>query len=154
VNLRTIADLAERFGLPIGLSDHTLGIAVPVAAVAVGASLIEKHFTLDRSEGGPDSGFSLEPDEFATMVRSVREAEQSLGGVSYEPTARELPSRQFRRSLFVVEEMAQGDTFTDANVRSIRPANGLHTRHLGEVLGRRASRPIQRGTPLAWDLVE
>ncbi len=153
VNLRTIPHMAETFGTPVGLSDHTTGIAVPVAAVALGAVIVEKHVTLSRADPGPDSGFSLEPREFADMVNQIRVAERALGEVSYTPTAREVDSRSLRRSLFVVEDMHAGDVFTHSNVRSIRPGHGLHTRHLSEVLGRRAARNLARGTPLAWDLI-
>jgi N-acetylneuraminate synthase len=154
MDLRTIPALRERFGVPVGLSDHTLGVAVPIAAVALGACLVEKHLTLSRAVPGPDSAFSLEPDELRSMVEGIRTAEQALGGVRYGPSERERASRTFRRSLFVVEDVAAGEPFTAANVRSIRPAAGLHTRHLEAVLGRRAARDIERGTPLAWDLVD
>jgi N-acetylneuraminate synthase len=153
MHLRTIPDLSARFGLPVGLSDHTLGHTVPVAAVALGACIIEKHFTLSRQAPGPDAAFSLEPEEFATMVAAIRETERALGRVNYEVSANEGKSRQFRRSLFVVEEMRAGETFTEKNVRSIRPGHGLHTRHLGEILGKRAARDVKRGTPLAWNLI-
>src|SRR5262249_40003278 len=146
--LRSIPDLAERFGLPVGLSDHTPGIAASVAAVALGASLIEKHLTLSRSDGGPDSAFSLEPREFKELVESIRSAEKALGQVQYGPTPNEMRTRPFRRSLFVVCDMKKGETFTADNVRSIRPADGLHPRHLPEVLGRRAICNIERGTPV------
>jgi N-acetylneuraminate synthase len=152
-NLRTIPELTRKFDVPAGLSDHTLGISVPVAAVALGACIIEKHLTLSRSDGGPDSAFSLEPQEFKTMVDAVRLAEQSLGSVHFGPTARETGSRIFRRSLFVVKSVSRGEQFTRENVRSIRPAHGLHTRYLAEVLGRHASCDIEQGTPLRWDLV-
>jgi pseudaminic acid synthase len=151
VNLRTIPDLAQRFNLPVGLSDHTLGIAVPVAAVALGARVIEKHFTLSRRRPGPDSAFSLEPGEFRAMVEGVRLAECALGSVQYGPTAAEESSLAFRRSLFVVNDVKRGELFTAENVRSIRPSGGLHTRHLGEILGRQAATDIPRGTPLTWD---
>lgn len=153
MNLRTIPHLAAAFGVPVGLSDHTLDEAVPVAAVALGACIIEKHLTLSRSAGGPDSGFSLEPEEFASMVGAVRSAEQALGRVSYGVTAHEAASRVFRRSLFVVRDMEPGERFTDKNVRAIRPGHGLHTRHLPEVLGAQAARRIARGTPLDWPLI-
>jgi N-acetylneuraminate synthase len=153
MNLRTIPHLAAAFGVPVGLSDHTLDEAVPVAAVALGACIIEKHLTLSRSAGGPDSGFSLEPDEFASMVRAVRSAEQALGHVSYGVTERETASRLFRRSLFVVRDMEAGERFTEENVRAIRPGHGLHTRHLPEVLSAQAAQRIPRGTPLAWALI-
>ncbi len=153
MNLRTIPHMAEAFGVPVGLSDHTLGIAAPVAAVALGACIVEKHITLSRSEPGPDSGFSLEPEEFAAMVAAVRETEQALGRVSYAPTKKEQASRVFRRSLFVVRDVVAGEAFTSENVRSIRPGMGLAPKYLNLVLGRRAARDIARGTPLAFDLI-
>jgi pseudaminic acid synthase len=153
MNLRTIPELSRRFDVPTGLSDHTLGIAVPVAAVALGACIIEKHLTLSRSEPGPDSAFSLEPQEFKAMVDAVRVAEKALGEVHFGCSPHELNNLAFRRSLFVVEDVKRGDLFTDENVRSIRPGHGLHTRHLPEILGQHAARDIERGTPLRWDLV-
>jgi pseudaminic acid synthase len=153
MNLRTIPEMARRFGVPVGLSDHTMGVAAPVAAVTLGACIIEKHLTLSRATPGPDSGFSLEPHEFKTMVEAVRTAEKALGEVHFGVSENEEASRAFRRSLFVVEDVKRGETFTEGNVRSIRPGYGLHTRHLGEVLGKRAVRDIERGTPLSWDLV-
>ncbi len=153
MNLRTIPHLAEMFGVPAGLSDHSLGIAVPVAAVALGANIIEKHLTTARSEGGPDSAFSLEPQEFRAMVDEIRVAEQALGSVRYEVTEREAASRAYRRSLFVVKEIRQGEAFTKENVRSIRPANGLPPKYLGQVLGRKATRDIAAGTALVWEMI-
>jgi N-acetylneuraminate synthase len=153
MNLRTIPELSRRFDVPVGLSDHTMGTAVPVAAVALGACVIEKHLTLSRSEPGPDSPFSLEPHEFRAMVDAVRIAEKALGEVNFGIGAKETSSRVFRRSLFVVQDVKRGEVFTAENVRSIRPGHGLHTRHLPEVLGRNAARDIERGTPLSWDLV-
>ena len=153
MNLRTIPEMARRFEVPVGLSDHTMGIAAPVAAVAVGACIIEKHLTLSRSTPGPDSAFSLEPLEFKAMVDAVRTAEQALGEVHFGLSEKEEASRVFRRSLFVVEDVKQGETFNTANVRSIRPGHGLHPRHLTEVLGKRAARGIKRGTPLSWEFV-
>jgi pseudaminic acid synthase len=153
MNLRTIPHLAEAFHVPVGLSDHTLGVGVSVAAVALGACIIEKHFTLSRSIPGPDSAFSLEPHEFKAMVEAVREAEKALGNVNYEISETEAASRAFRRSLFVVQDMRAGDVFTEESVRSIRPAAGLPPKHLPDVLGRRAARDIPRGTPLAWSLL-
>ena len=153
MNLRAIPHLADAFDVPVGLSDHTLGAAVPIAAVTLGACIIEKHFTLSRAAGGPDSAFSLEPDEFKNMVQSIRVAEQALGTVHYGLSAAETKSRAFRRSLFVVKNIQAGETFTNENIRSIRPGQGLHTRHLPEILGRVAARDIARGTPLAWDMV-
>lgn len=153
MNLRTIPHLAAAFGVPVGLSDHTLNEAVPVSAVALGASIIEKHLTLSRADGGPDSAFSLEPPEFAAMVRAVRTAEQALGAVWYGVTPTEAASRVYRRSLFVVRDTEAGELFTEDNVRAIRPGQGLHTRHLPDVLGARAARRIARGTPLDWALI-
>ena len=153
MNLRTIPELARRFEVPVGLSDHTMDIAVPVVAVALGACIIEKHFTLSRSQKGPDSAFSLEPAEFKAMVDAVRVAEKSLGEIHFGLTDSERSSRVFRRSLFVVEIVRQGEIFCADNVRSIRPGHGLHTRHFPEILGKRASRDIEPGTPLSWDLV-
>lgn len=152
-NLQTIPHLAEAFGVVAGLSDHTLGYAVPVAAVALGACIIEKHFTLSRDLPGPDSAFSLEPREFKAMVEAVRTVEKAVGNVHYGITAKDTESRKFRRSLFVVEDLGAGDEFTAENVRSIRPGNGLPPKHLEEILSRRASRDIKRGTPLDWSLV-
>jgi len=154
MNLRAIPDMMRRFGMPVGLSDHTPGIAVSVAAVSLGASLIEKHLTISRAEGGPDSAFSLEPQEFKALVDSIRSAEKALGDIQYGPTPHEIKTRAYRRSLFVVQELKKGDVFTSENVRSIRPADGLHPRHLPEVIGRHAAVDIERGTPVTWELVE
>lgn len=140
-------------GRQAGLSDNTLGIAEPVAAVAQGACSIEKHFTLSRSVPGPDSAFSLEPHEFKAMVDTIRMAEKSLGAVSYRVTDQEQASRVFRRSLFVVRDVRAGEVFTPESVRSIRPGHGLPTRHLDQVLGRRAVVDIEKGTPLRWELI-
>lgn len=153
MNLRTIPELAHKFNCPVGLSDHTMDIAVPVASVALGACIIEKHLTLSRAHKGPDSDFSLEPQEFLEMVKAVRTAEQALGEVRFGATEKENSSRAFRRSLFVVKDMRRGERFTEENVRSIRPADGLHTRHLPEVLGRIAACDILCGTPLRWELL-
>jgi pseudaminic acid synthase len=154
MNLRTMAHLAAGFGLPVGLSDHTLGIEVAVAAVALGASVIEKHFTLSRAEPGPDSSFSIEPEELGRLVASIRVVEQALGGVSYGPTQAQRASLALRRSLFVVADVARGEVLTADNVRSLRPALGLAPRHLPQVLGRAARQDIKRGTPMSWDLIE
>jgi len=154
MNLRAIPHLTEAFHVPVGLSDHTLGIAVPVAAVALGACIVEKHFTLSRDIPGPDSAFSLEPHEFKTMVEAIRTAEKALGEVRYEVGEQEAKSRVFRRSLFVVKDMKAGEIFTEENLRSIRPGYGLHPKHLKDVLGRRAIQDIKKGTPLGWNLIE
>lgn len=151
MNLRTIPDLAARFGVPVGLSDHTLDLAVPITAVALGACIIEKHFTLSRDVPGPDSAFSLEPSEFRAMVDAIRTAEKALGTVQYGVSAEEEKSVVFRRSLFVVEDVRAGETFTEKNVRSIRPGDGLPPKHLPDVLGKYAKTDISRGTPLSWD---
>lgn len=154
MNLRTIPHMAEAFGCTVGLSDHTLSSAVPVAAVALGASIVEKHFTLRRSDGGADAAFSLEPREFKSMVEAVRETEKALGKIKYEPTELEAASRVFRRSLFVVKDIKAGEGVTRENVRSIRPGNGMAPKYLGEVVGRRAASDIAAGTPLAWSLLQ
>jgi pseudaminic acid synthase len=157
-NLRTIANLADAFGVVTGLSDHTLGMAVPVAAVALGASLIEKHFTLNREEDClnkvVDADFSLNPDELSRMVIDCRTAWTALGKISYELEASEKGNKTFRRSLYAVQDIPAGGRFTAENVRSIRPGHGLPPKHLPDVLGRRAGRAIARGTPLAWSLIE
>lgn len=153
MNLRTIPHLAEAFQVPAGLSDHTQGIAIPVAAVALGACMVEKHYTLSRAIPGPDSAFSLEPHEFKAMVDAVRMAEKAVGSIFYEATNQEAMSRVFRRSLFVVKDMGPGEVFTKQNTRSIRPGHGLHPRYLETVCGRRAAQAIERGTPLSWELI-
>ncbi len=154
MNLRTIPELSQRFEVPAGLSDHTLGTAVPVAAVALGACIIEKHITLSRSDPGPDSAFSLEPEEFKATVDAIRVAEKALGTVHFGLSPMEEGSRIFRRSLFVVANVKRGEAFTSDNVRAIRPGHGLHTRHLPEIIGQIAACDIERGTPLSWDLVD
>jgi pseudaminic acid synthase len=154
MNLRTIPELARTFKVPAGLSDHTTGVLVPVAAVALGACIVEKHITLSRSMGGPDVAFSLEPHEFKSMVEAVRIAEKALGKVQFGPSAQEKSSRVFRRSLFVVQDVNKGESFSSESVRSIRPGHGLHPRYMGAILGKRATRNIARGTPLAWELIE
>jgi pseudaminic acid synthase len=152
-NLLTMPEIARRYHCPVGLSDHTMGIEVPLVAVALGASILEKHICLQRSDGGPDGAFSLEPQEFKAMVQAVRTAEKALGSIQFSSGPHEASSRKFRRSLFVVEDVKKGEVFTAQNVRSIRPSDGLHPRHLTEVLGKRAANDIERGTPLSWDSV-
>ncbi|HZR56178.1 MAG TPA: pseudaminic acid synthase [Terriglobales bacterium] len=154
MNLRTIPELARKFGVPVGLSDHTMGFVVPIAALALGACIIEKHITLSRSVQGPDAAFSLEPHEFKAMVEAVRVAEKAMGKAQFGASAYEQSSLTFRRSLFVVQNVRRGEMFDSENVRSIRPAQGLHTRHLPEVIGRRAVQDIERGTPLTWQLID
>lgn len=154
MNLRAIPFLAEQFKTVVGLSDHTLGNTAAVGAVALGASVIEKHLTLSRSSPGPDSAFSLEPHEFREMVSQVRLVEKALGTPHLGTTQEERNSRAFRRSLFVVKDVKAGEVLSAQNVRSIRPGNGLHPRHFFEILGRRSKRDIARGTPLSMDLIE
>lgn len=148
MNLKTIPHLAEAFGVSAGLSDHTLGSEVAIAAVALGARVIEKHLTLNRTDGGPDGAFSMEPDEFRAMVSAIRVVESAIGKVSYEPTLSERAGLAFRRSLFVVKDISAGELFSVENIRSIRPAGGLKPALLPVVLGRRASRNLKQGMPL------
>lgn len=154
INLRTIGDLAGKLDAVSGLSDHTLGTAVSVAAVALGASLIEKHFTLRRSEGGIDSHFSLEPEEFSNLVEASSTAWAALGSVTYDRQHSETETSKFRRSLYVVQDIETGEKFTHDNIRSIRPGLGLAPKNLSTILGRKALRHIARGTPLSWDVVD
>jgi len=154
VNLLEIPAMRERWGVPVGLSDHTIGETAAVGAVALGACIVEKHIVGSHADHTADAAFSLDLDEFAAMVRAIRFTERALGAAVLEPTPEEAESRRFRRSLFVVEDVAAGEALTDRNVRSIRPADGLHTRYFEAVLGRRAARAIKRGTPLSWDLLE
>lgn len=153
-NLLTIPNLSQTFGCIAGLSDHTLGSAVAIAAVSLGARIVEKHLTLSRADGGPDSGFSMEPDEFRRMVTGIRTVEKALGCVSYELTEKQKENVALRRSLFVVEDIRAGEKFTTSNVRSVRPAHGLHPRHYNEILGCQSVRDIPKGTPLAWDMLQ
>ena len=153
-NLRRIPKLAEQFGCGVGLSDHTLGIEVAIAAVALGACLIEKHFTLRRADGGPDSAFSLEPDELAALVRGARAAFAALGTGTAARAEVEQGSKVFRRSLYVVKDIGTGEMLTAKNIRIIRPGFGLAPKHLPEVIGRRARRALPRGTALSWDAIE
>ena len=152
-HLRTLPHLGAGFGVPAGLSDHSPGIAVPVAAVALGAVIIEKHLTLSRAEGGVDAAFSLEPEEFRQMAAACRTAAAALGRVCYDPKPSEAGGRLYRRSLYVVADMAAGDPFTPDTLRSIRPGFGLPPRHLPAILGRRAARRLFRGEPLAWNQI-
>ena len=153
-NLRTIPHMRELFGCAVGLSDHTLGIGASVASVALGAAVIEKHFTLSRAEGGVDAAFSLEPAEMAQLVRECRTAALALGTVSYERAEQEQKSLQFRRSLYVVEDMKAGDVFTEKNLRRIRPGMGLSPKYYDIILGKKANCSITRGTAVQWDLIE
>lgn len=150
-NILTIPHMRELFGCEVGLSDHTMGVGVAVASVALGATVIEKHFTLRRADGGVDSTFSLEPAEMAQLVVATERAWQALGQVTYGPTEAEKKSLQFRRSLYVVQDLKDGDVLTQENVRAIRPGLGLPTKHLEQVLGKTVKQDVKRGTALRWD---
>jgi pseudaminic acid synthase len=150
-NLLTIPDMQKKFGIKVGLSDHTMGNIVALGAVSVGAEVIEKHFILDRNLGGPDAPFSMEPDEFAQMVEQIRMIEKALGTVSYELSDKMKANRKFSRSLFVVKDMKKGDVFTEENVRSIRPGDGISPKYLRSIVGKCAIKNIPRGTPLTDD---
>lgn len=152
-NMAMIPDLAKRFGVISGLSDHTLGSTVPIVATTLGAKVIEKHFILDKSIGGPDAAFSLDQEEFAQMVKAVREAEKAIGKIDYNLTEKQEKGKQFGRSLYVVEDIKKGEIFTEKNVRSIRPGYGLHPKYYWEVLGKKAKLNIERGTSLCWKLI-
>jgi len=152
-DLRTIPHLAAAFGAVTGLSDHTPGIGASVAAVALGACIIEKHFTLSRADGGPDAAFSLEPDELASLCSNVRLAWQALGRIRYDTSPSEQRNVQFRRSLYIVEDMKAGEPLSPDNLRSIRPGFGLAPKHYDSLLGKRVSRDVTRGTPMTWDLI-
>lgn len=152
-NLRTIPHLRELFDCQVGLSDHTLGTGVGVAATVLGATVIEKHLTLDRADGGPDASFSMEPAEMARLVQECRQAQQALGSVFYGPTQAEQKSLAFRRSIYVVQDVAEGELLTTANVRVIRPGYGLPPHVLPQVIGRPARRALRRGTALSWDML-
>lgn len=154
MNLRTIQDMKEKFGAVVGLSDHSSGIIVPVTAVSLGASIIEKHIALDRKMGGPDASFSLEPKELKEMVRAVRDAEEALGEVKYGLTEKAKEHRIFMRSIFVSEDVKKGENFTERNIRVVRPGNGLHPKHYEELLGKKAKKDIRKGTPMDWGMVE
>lgn len=153
-NLLTIPHLRELFGCEVGLSDHSMGVGVSVAAVALGATVIEKHFTLDRAAGGVDASFSLEPEELASLVVETERAWQAMGQVRYGATEAEGKSLVYRRSLYVTRDMQAGEVFSADNVRAIRPGLGLAPKHYDALLGRRARQAIKRGTALAWALVE
>lgn len=152
-NVATIPDMRDRFGVEVGVSDHTPGIGVAIAAVAQGATVVEKHVTLRRADGGLDSAFSLEPAELATLVIETERAWRALGRVTYGAGDAEQRSQMFRRSLYIVADMKAGDMLTRANLKVIRPGDGLHPRHYDELLGRRVSRAVKRGTPMDWALL-
>jgi len=153
-NVLTIPHMRELFGCEVGLSDHTMGIGVSVASVALGATVIEKHFTLNRAEGGVDSTFSMEPEEMAQLVLETERAWQALGQVSYGPTEAEQKSLQFRRSLYIVQDLEAGDVLTRDNVRAIRPGLGLPTKYLEQLLGKSIKHDVKKGTALGWELIK
>ena len=153
-NLLTIPDMKQRFGVKAGLSDHTEGYIVPMAAVALGAEVVEKHFIIDRSIGGPDSAFSMEADEFRQMVDNIRQVEKSLGRVNYPTDPTTIKGRDYSRSLYVAQPMKKGDVITEENVRSVRPGHGLHPKYLSELIGRKVNRDLELGDRMSWDVVE
>jgi pseudaminic acid synthase len=154
VNLNTIHLIREKFGVQVGLSDHTLGYSVPMGAVALGAVLIEKHFIMDRSIGGPDSAFSMEPSEFEQMICNVREVEKAMGVATLELSVKSAKNRDFARSLYIVSDMSKGETFSKENIRSIRPGFGLSPKHLKDIIGKKAITSLEKGTPVSWDIIE
>lgn len=153
-NLLTIPDMKKRFGVRAGLSDHSMGNVVAATAVALGAEMVEKHFILDRRLGGPDSDFSMEPDEFKEMVQRIRDVEMSMGRVKYELSEKGKKNRHFAKSLFFVKNMKAGEVITAENMKAIRPGDGLHPKHYSELLGKTVIKDIQLGTPVAWDLIK
>ncbi len=152
-NLATIAHMRESFNVQVGISDHTMGSVVPVVGVALGATVIEKHFTLNRNDGGVDSAFSMEPQDLRELVKVSKTAWKSVGKIHYGPTANEKASIQFRRSIYVAEDVQEGDVFNTSNLRVVRPGFGLHPKHFEHILGKRCVQSIQQGTPLSWELV-
>lgn len=153
-NLLTIPDMKQRFGVKAGLSDHTEGSVVPMAAVALGAEVVEKHFIIDRSIGGPDSAFSMEANEFRQMVENIRQVEKSLGRVNYPNDPASIKGREYSRSLYVARPMKKGDAITEDNVRSVRPGFGLHPKFLPELIGRKVNRDLEVGDRMCWEVVE
>ncbi|HCQ89621.1 MAG TPA: pseudaminic acid synthase [Clostridium sp.] len=154
INLKTIPNMKDTFKTVVGLSDHTMGHAVAIGAVALGAKIVEKHLTLRRTDGGADSKFSMEPEEFKLMVDSIRSIEKALGEVTYDLTEKQRNSREHSRSLFVVEDIKRGDVFTEKNIKSIRPGFGLESKYINDIIDRKASKDIRKGTPMSFDLIE
>lgn len=154
INLKTIPSMKENFKCVVGLSDHTMGSAVAGAGVALGAKVVEKHLTLRRSDGGADAAFSMEPEEFKEMVDNIRIIEKAIGEATYELTYKQEKSREHSRSLFVAQDMKAGDVFTPDNLRSVRPANGLHTKYYEDILGKKIRKDAKLGTPMSWSLVD
>ncbi|MBQ3946643.1 MAG: pseudaminic acid synthase [Alphaproteobacteria bacterium] len=153
-NLLTIPDMKQRFACKVGLSDHTMGATVPLAAVALGAEVVEKHFIINRSIGGPDSAFSMEADEFRIMVDSIRQVEKALGSIDYPVDPNKIKGREGCRSLYVAQPMKKGDVITEKNVRSVRPGYGLHPKYLSELVGRKVNRDLEIGDRMSWEVVE
>jgi len=154
VNLLTMQDMKERYGVKIGLSDHTMGSDVAIAAVALGAEMIEKHFIMDRSIGGPDAAFSMITDEFKAMVSSIRNVEKALGNVIYPTDPSTIKGRQFSRSLYVAEDMKAGDVITEENIRSVRPGFGLHPKYFDEILGKKVNQDLKKGEKISLGNIE
>ncbi len=154
INLRTMVNMAETFDCVVGLSDHTMGDAVAVASVAMGAKVIEKHMTLRRADGGVDSAFSMEPEEFKQMVDHIRIVEKAMGKVTYELSDKQIAEREHARSLFIAQDMKAGDVLTETNMRSVRPGDGLHTKYYDELLGKKVRKDVKLGTPLSWDIID
>ncbi|MBQ4068861.1 MAG: pseudaminic acid synthase [Lachnospiraceae bacterium] len=154
INLKLIPDIAQRYNVIAGLSDHTMGNAVAVGSISLGAKVIEKHLTLSREDGGPDGAFSMEPHEFREMVDNIRIVEKALGSATYELTHKQIKSREHSRSLFVVKDMKAGELISHENVRSIRPGFGMHTKHYEEILGKRVNRDLVKGTPMNFEYIE
>lgn len=154
INLRTMQSMAQAFDCIVGLSDHTMGSAVATASVALGGKVVEKHLTLSRADGGVDSAFSMEPEELKKMVDDIRNVEKAMGRVTYDLTDKQLAEREHSRSLFIAQDMKAGDQFTPENLRSVRPGFGLHTKYYEQLLGKKVTRDVSMGTPMAWELVE
>lgn len=152
-NLRTIPDMKARFGVKVGVSDHSMTNTLPITAVALGATVVEKHLILDRKMGGPDSGFSMEPAEFSAMVKAIREVEQVLGKVSYPIDVKSISGRQYSRSLYIAEDMKAGDVLTEKNLRSVRPGYGLHPKYLNECIGKKVNRDLKKGDRFSLDFL-
>lgn len=153
-NMCMVKDLAERFNVISGLSDHTMGATVPIVATALGAKIIEKHFILDRSIGGPDASFSMNEEEFTAMVKAVREAEKAIGNVDYTLTEKQAKGKDFSRSLYIAENITEGEVFTESNLRSVRPGFGLHPKYFNEIIGKKANQKLEKGTPMSLDFIQ
>lgn len=154
INLKVIPNMKETFDIVVGLSDHTMSNTISLGAVALGAKIVEKHLTLRRKDGGPDSKFSMEPEEFKSMVDGIREMEKALGKVTYQLTEKQRSSREHSRSLFVVKDIKGGEKFTEENVRSIRPGFGMETKYIDDIIGKEAKIDIKKGTPMSWNLIK